>query len=48
MKKLTYIYGIAAGIIAFAVYIMTLAPTVWFIDSGELAAVATTPADWLE
>lgn len=42
MKKLTYIYGIAAGIIAFAVYIMTLAPTVWFIDSGELAAVATT------
>ncbi len=42
MKKLTNIYGIAAGIIAFAVYIMTLAPTVWFIDSGELAAVATT------
>lgn len=42
MKKLTYIYGIAVGIIAFAVYIMTLAPTVWFIDSGELAAVATT------
>lgn len=42
MKKLTYIYGIAAGVIAFAVYIMTLAPTVWFIDSGELAAVATT------
>jgi hypothetical protein len=42
MKKLTYIFGIAAGIIAFAVYIMTLAPTVWFIDSGELAAVATT------
>lgn len=42
MKKLTYIYGIAAGIIAFAVYILTLAPTVWFIDSGELAAVATT------
>lgn len=42
MKKLTYIYGIASGIIAFAVYIMTLAPTIWFIDSGELAAVATT------
>lgn len=42
MKKLTYIYGITAGIIAFVVYIMTLAPTVWFIDSGELAAVATT------
>jgi len=42
MKKFTYIYGIIAGIIAFTVYIMTLAPTVWFIDSGELAAVATT------
>lgn len=42
MKKFTYIYGIIAGIIAFTVYIITLAPTVWFIDSGELAAVATT------
>ncbi len=41
-KKLTYVYGIGAAIIAFIVYLMTLAPTVWFIDSGELAAVATT------
>lgn len=42
MKKLNYLYGIAASLIALVVYIMTLAPTVWFIDSGELAAVATT------
>ncbi len=42
MKKLTYIFGLAAALIAFSVYLMTLAPTVWFIDSGELAAVATT------
>lgn len=42
MKKLNYIYGIAAAITAFTIYLMTLAPTVWFIDSGELAAVATT------
>ena len=42
MKKLNYIYGIAAAVIAFAVYMLTLAPTVWFIDSGELAAVAST------
>lgn len=42
MKKLIYIYGIAAAITAFIVYLRTLAPTVWFIDSGELAAVATT------
>ncbi len=39
MKKLNYIYGIAAAVIAFAVYMLTLAPTVWFIDSGELAAL---------
>jgi hypothetical protein len=42
MKKLSYIYGIAAAVIAFTVYLLTLAPTVWFIDSGELAAVAST------
>lgn len=42
MKKLKYIYALAAALIAFTVYLMTLAPTVWFIDSGELAAVATT------
>ncbi|MEO8513157.1 MAG: DUF2723 domain-containing protein [Ignavibacteria bacterium] len=42
MKKPTYIFGFIASLIAFCVYLMTLAPTVWFIDSGELAAVATT------
>src|SRR4249920_3151898 len=42
MKKLTYIFSFASALIAFSVYLMTLAPTVWFIDSGELASVATT------
>ena len=42
VKKLTYIYALAAGVIAFGIYLLTLAPTVWFIDSGELAAVAST------
>ncbi|MEW6509969.1 MAG: DUF2723 domain-containing protein [Bacteroidota bacterium] len=32
----------AVGIIAFAVYLLTLAPGVGFIDSGELAAVTAT------
>lgn len=41
-KKLTYILGIAAAIIAFSIYLITLAPSVYFIDSGELAAVAST------
>ncbi len=41
-KKLTYILGFIAAVIAFSVYLMTLAPTVWFIDSGELSAVAST------
>jgi hypothetical protein len=41
-KKLTYIFAAAAAVTAFCVYLMTLAPTVWFIDSGELAAVAST------
>lgn len=40
------IYKISAGalvfIISIIVYIKTLAPTVWFIDSGELASVAST------
>lgn len=42
MKKPTYIFSFIAALAAFCVYLMTLAPTVWFIDSGELAAVATT------
>lgn len=34
--------GIFVFITAIIVYMLTLAPTVWFIDSGELAAVTTT------
>jgi uncharacterized oligopeptide transporter (OPT) family protein len=41
-KSYNYIFAILAAIIAFSVYLATLAPTVWFIDSGELAAVAST------
>lgn len=41
-KAYNYIFGIIAAVIAFSVYLLTLAPTVWFIDSGELAAVAST------
>jgi hypothetical protein len=32
----------AAALVAFVVYLLTLAPSVLFIDSGELATVATT------
>jgi hypothetical protein len=42
MKKYTYIFGFIAALAAFIVYMATLAPTVWFIDSGELSAVAST------
>jgi len=39
-------YHLTAAIVVFAaaysVYFLTAAPTVWFIDSGELATVATT------
>lgn len=41
-KSYNYIFGIIAAVIAFSVYLATLAPTVWFIDSGELSAVAST------
>lgn len=34
--------GVMLALVAFAVYLRTLAPTVDFIDSGELAAVAAT------
>jgi len=34
--------GLVVGVFSFAVYLRTLAPTVGFIDSGELAAVACT------
>lgn len=41
-KSKKYITASALFIVTFAVYIRTLAPSVWFIDSGELAAVAST------
>lgn len=41
-QKLEYIMGIIICIIAFIIYWLTLCPTVNFIDSGELAAVAYT------
>ena len=41
-SKYKYIVSIGVFLIALYVYIITLAPTVWFIDSGELAAVAST------
>jgi hypothetical protein len=34
--------GLIIAVVAFVIYLLTLAPTVGFIDSGELAAVATT------
>lgn len=41
-NQLEYIIGISVSFIAFIVYCFTLCPTVNFIDSGELAAVAYT------
>jgi len=41
-KKYNLLFSIIVCVIAFGVYIATLAPTVWFIDSGELATVAVT------
>ncbi len=41
-NKYPFLLALAVCIAAFIVYLLTLAPTVWFIDSGELAAVAST------
>jgi hypothetical protein len=41
-KSKNYITASALFIVSIAIYIKTLAPSVWFIDSGELAAVAST------
>ena len=41
-KITNLITAIAVFAVTFAVYLTTLAPTVWFIDSGELSAVAST------
>jgi hypothetical protein len=45
MKKLVTTAGgnaLVVSVFAFLVYLKTLAPSVTFIDSGELAAVACT------
>jgi hypothetical protein len=41
-KYIPLILGLIVFIVSAVLYIKTLAPTVWFIDSGELAAVCTT------
>lgn len=41
-EKLYNLYGVFAGIIVFIIYLLTLAPNVIQIDSGELAAVQAT------
>ncbi len=41
MLKLKFVICIFASVVTLIVYTFTLAPTVWFIDSGELAAVAS-------
>lgn len=41
-KSKNYITASALFIVSLALYIKTLAPSVWFIDSGELSAVAST------
>ena len=41
-KIICILIGIFVFIVSLVLYIKTLAPTVWFIDSGELAAVCTT------
>ena len=42
MKHLKKFYFIYTALIIFTVYLLTLAPSVIYIDSGELAAVQTT------
>ncbi len=41
-KSYNLILSIFAALAAFIVYILTLAPSVWFIDAGELTTVAAT------
>lgn len=41
-EKLYNLYGVFAGILVFIIYLLTLAPNVIQIDSGELAAVQAT------
>lgn len=42
VKNKTYVAAITLWVIIFSVYLKTLAPTVGFIDSGELSTVALT------
>ena len=41
-NKALILSGIITIVFIFIIYLQTLAPTVWFIDSGELASVAIT------
>ncbi len=41
-KYLKHIFGLFAGLVCLVIYILTLNPSVTFIDSGELAAVVYT------
>ena len=41
-KTANLITAIVLFAVTFIIYLTTLAPTVWFIDSGELSAVAST------
>ncbi|MCX7877481.1 MAG: DUF2723 domain-containing protein [Ignavibacteria bacterium] len=41
-RNINHITALLCASLSFVVYILTLAPTVWFIDSGELSAVAST------
>ncbi len=42
LHRAEYFFGITISVFAFTIYILTLCPTVDFIDSGELATVAST------
>ncbi len=42
LRKLEIYLGVSISLLAFAVYVATLCPTVDFIDAGELATVVTT------
>lgn len=44
INKFKLIYQVLAFTVPFAVYLFTLAPSVWFIDSGELANAAVNLA----
>ncbi|MBK9228404.1 MAG: hypothetical protein IPL67_15495 [Ignavibacteria bacterium] len=41
MQKKNLLFPVLSFIIPFIVYVITLAPSVYFIDSGELGAAAS-------